>query len=62
MNSIPYVFMKDILDNYYKYKLCNEYNKKLIECNNNLKSNNCDNNCDNKCDIYLRFLEKYKCN
>jgi hypothetical protein len=54
MNSIPYIFMKDILNNYYKYKLCNEYNKKFTECNNNLKNNNCD--------IYLKFLERYKCN
>jgi len=57
MITIPYIFLKDISNSYNKYKLCEFYKKKFIECINHyiIKDKYED------CNKYYKNILKYKC-
>jgi hypothetical protein len=53
----PYIFIKDMINSYKTYKLCNVTNKQFIECMNNYILKNKNENCN----IYYDILKKNKC-
>jgi hypothetical protein len=53
----PYIFIKELLDSYNKYKICNENKKKFIECMNNYVIYNKHTDCTE----YYDNIIKYNC-